>query len=590
GVGDEEINISTDFYYEQTSAPSDTGGTIWFNTTNEQFYINENGSWVKPRTYNDIFSLPINLNYDEGRNAPFFKKTTTANCTETFVSNTDLYSDYYEYKRRWTGTGIGSCFIYQTHFDIMTTGNTIFSWGFWVKDSDILDVMTTSKNFEYWLYHGGILANPSYKIKTIIEGDVGTRLSGTDTSTNLTSCKWESYSIDRKSGYTYIVNNIYDMVWNPSFTISNLYFYIIFNDFDELLNGKTIDTIGHTILIDEKISKPYVYPDINGKQQYPFNIEDNYNKIVDLDTRVSVLEAGIDTGTTSDTFVRLDLPYLYVRTHLNDTQDLLQVFNVNLTSGNSQVNFNAEYIFPSGTSYTTATMTNSANLVKSSGDDACPSNYNSTYIGANHGPSKGITVTSHTHGKDDTDVGSVYRDVDLVEWTILKIVDADTLVVISENIGASSEIWNYDTSINGDLTNYIGGTHTGDITVDSQVFGLQLKPIIKNHTIKYLIDGKTDIYGIEGDYYCDYINIVEEYDICNIESSVEYVRNNPGVAQELINGDAQVHQQVMYKIKNNGCDIYTSWTTKQSINVGYFGFIQSSNVNTTLYDSYLMVP
>lgn len=306
-------------------------------------------------------------------------------------------------------------------------------------------------------------------------------------------------------------------------------------------------------------------------------IEDNFKEI---DRNIVIIKSGND---------------VYLRTVYDTTRDLVQVLNVYDTAiigDNNPMNFSNTYLIPNtnlNTNYTT--MIASGVSVHGMGDDACPMNYNGSYIGANHGCSDLQVVTVASHDKTVEDVGSEWIDGDSRKWYLLRIVDTTHLWFLSENIGAG-DIWDFDTTINGNLTHSADATHTASITVSSYTSS-QLEPSIKNQSKRLFLDDEVEVLT-DGVYYSKNVKIEEYYEIVDPSSALDYVISQVGsaVQPDLNNGVPNISLDISYIFNRwGGCVLHYNFRVNKEIDVTYISGLQSAVLTKGSYaKNYVYVP
>lgn len=269
------------------------------------------------------------------------------------------------------------------------------------------------------------------------------------------------------------------------------------------------------------------------------------------------------------TTVLLEGDYIYVRTSYNETQDLVR-YAYRLTGTTFPIDFsNVEII--ADTTANTAVDYIAGETVVAASDDAAPLHINGTYIGGNHACSDVRVVTATAHGKTTADVGSKWVDGAARYYFIVKIVNANSLWFMSEDL-TSGDIWSHNTDITGNLTHVSGATNTGTITVGSYTGG-QLSPAIKNRTLTVLLNGKDVV--TTGLHTCNFVDIVENYDIIDPSSTVLYLSTHIGET-DLTKGDTVVGNEIRYRFNDNGtCVIKHDWTAYKAVNLNYMGFTQA---------------
>jgi len=325
-----------------------------------------------------------------------------------------------------------------------------------------------------------------------------------------------------------------------------------------------------------EVKFPFVYPDSSGLQISPANIFSLNEKIVALEAQ---------NLNNSKMIVIKSSTALLIRTRYDSTRDLVQVVAPYYTIAwsNNPVDWGLHYLVPIETANTVSAIVSAGIAIHNCVESAAPMNYNSTYIGGNHGASIAIAITANDHGKTYEDVGSEWLDGSARKYYIVRIVDANNIWVLSENIGTSGTKWQFDISISGNtLTHSSHATHTGTITIGFKVEGIQFKPAIKNKSIKVYLDGVTEILPEEAEntvHACEFLSIIEYYEVCNPVSSLAYLIAHVGSATELpVNmGDAQttIGNHYIYT-PDNALVMYHNFVAKQDLNTVFFGFMQLS--------------
>lgn len=179
----------------------------------------------------------------------------------------------------------------------------------------------------------------------------------------------------------------------------------------------------------------------------------------------------------------------------------------------------------------------STKYIASEGDDSPPLNYNGTYIAGHHGAARVMRMSSPAHGRTVADVGFEWTNAS-VTWTMLRVVDANTLDFISANTTGDNALWGYVTTApTGTLTPLSG---TNPITIVGTPSVVQLIPAIRPVSKVLLADGQV-VTG--GSFTAQRFQIQEVYDVMNVESVANYVRGGrPWAAQPAFN-DASIQAQ-----------------------------------------------
>ncbi len=210
-------------------------------------------------------------------------------------------------------------------------------------------------------------------------------------------------------------------------------------------------------------------------------------------------------------------------------------------------------------------------------DEAVPASINGEFIGGNHGCSCAIEVYAPNHGKSFSDIGLVWIDEDDVSFTLLRIIDDDYLLFVSENKGNSIENYSFVKKVCGKLTFAKKGTIGNSIYPKEQKL-VEIRPVIrykKKEVLAY-------INGVErkfhGEIDCDYVELHEEYEIINPATIAPQLRkfrpkdgfkNQPNLA---CFGDGMLSCCLTYRIDNDGT-IYTIFDYKKLSNIKFENFM-----------------
>lgn len=195
-------------------------------------------------------------------------------------------------------------------------------------------------------------------------------------------------------------------------------------------------------------------------------------------------------------------------TKFDDENDIQHVFT-SVVAVNGQFDFESSNLIPHDKSKSKIHLLDSS--------DSVPAlNVCGYWIGANHGHPCCVDVYSPNHNKTLKDVGAVYVDDNGTKFTILKIHNVDCLQVVSENIGKSELDYAFKRRIDGNLRYLSNGNDESDIKVVDQNDFVFLLRAIKMHyhdVIAYTNGVAKRI--VSGSHSCDYIELVESYDIIN---------------------------------------------------------------------------
>lgn len=299
---------------------------------------------------------------------------------------------------------------------------------------------------------------------------------------------------------------------------------------------------------------------------------------------------------------------VYLRTNFNEGNVLLQsleVFNQPNVIGNNPFDFISTFIVPqSGSQFSIHGMN----------DDACPRRYNGVILGGNHGLSA-IRIKSSNHGLGQEYIGTKWKinpDATTYNYNfyIIRVVDDgnsetgnDYIWLLSQNIGTDENKWKFSyptlTSthelVYDDLINHSELDPGVTIGIESAT-NQSLFPVIKNRNVSLNINGvkytTAPINDVNQTVYRE-VSIVEEYDIINPVSSLQYYIENVGT-QELFNiGESQIRIKNTFIFdKWGGCTVEASSENLSPIIENGWGVIQSSSLynNGSFDNQYYYMP
>lgn len=211
--------------------------------------------------------------------------------------------------------------------------------------------------------------------------------------------------------------------------------------------------------------------------------------------------------------------------------------------------------------------------IKHSGDDACPWNFNSTYIGANHGDSNCYAIIcKQPHGLTAKDCGTTWHDSKGEAFHIVKIENKNTFWVLSSNKGKGKGPWKFIKPTGTQLKNDAGRT-ISDYTVQYR----QLYSPVRILSRVFKADGK--VLPDKCQVKCKVFTVEETYDIVATDAILAHVLKNKGKqvsfnAPEL---ERVLTQKIVYSFyPNNSCIVTHNTEFFRDVHLGYMGFLQSS--------------
>jgi len=217
---------------------------------------------------------------------------------------------------------------------------------------------------------------------------------------------------------------------------------------------------------------------------------------------------------------------LYLRTRFSDTHDLV----TELISGlNKQVEFGSSRRIPAGIGVTSDAMLG-GERVYAAVDEAAPVMVTYGNIAGNHGLLTALTITVPDHGFTAADTGKTELKAGARIYYILKVVDKNTLLVMSENIGING-IGYFDRSSMKDSFSCNGKEYKV-----TKIIHTQLYPNSRIKKQNWLLDGKP---LPEGEFIlrgkklsCD-----ELYEVVSPAGLMDKVLKNPGKEFEWTSAD-----------------------------------------------------
>lgn len=208
----------------------------------------------------------------------------------------------------------------------------------------------------------------------------------------------------------------------------------------------------------------------------------------------------------------------------------------------------------------TATNTN--------GDDVAPMHVQNTTIGANHAQPCRIG-TINAHGKDNTAIGTEWTHTNGIKFYIMRIVDGNNIVFLSENTG-TPENQTFVNLSTGTLTN---GSQT--MTV-SAVASTQLYESVFNVKQKVLQNGVTEITEAQT-FGCDFVDVVEEYDIVNTAEVLNNIIARAGqTGNPVYTSNPMIHVENIYRfLPNLSVVVTTNVIANQTVKMDDIMFSQA---------------
>lgn len=296
--------------------------------------------------------------------------------------------------------------------------------------------------------------------------------------------------------------------------------------------------------------------------------------------------------------VILDGTDAYIRTKFSDTLDQVQQvrYNSNDPWKNNVINpWSIRNISASTAKDATVSAFSIAQIIATQGDDATPLNYNSTYIGANHGAFIVHQVVKSGHGKTYSDVGSKWTD-GTRNYTLIRILDVNTLWFVSDNTGTDGAWVFFATKLAAGttFTHVSGATNTAAIDAITSDTITQLLKALNNHSKKIIANGFMEL-STPGIYEVEYLELIDSYDIMNVPAILAYLQARVGTTTEqkfdvdTIASDIRVSVTYSYAL-NGSITGLTQAQVKKSVKWGWIGLMQALPLNYGGKNLLLYVP
>lgn len=227
--------------------------------------------------------------------------------------------------------------------------------------------------------------------------------------------------------------------------------------------------------------------------------------------------------------------------------------------------------------------TGASNPLATQSDEAPPLKYNGTWIGGNHGAAIVKQCVSTAHGKTDADIGSLWDGPYTRNYIIARIIDANTLWMLSEKSSGSENSANYWGHEVTTITSYswphvADAANTASFTASTSTT-VQLTPAFNNRSLRYFVDD-AEIQPVDGVYRCARFYVREQYGIVNPTALFTWLRANVGrLSSDWIPPDgleADVTVQNTWAFGENGaCVNDQDVTFHNPVTLDYIGGVQA---------------
>lgn len=192
-------------------------------------------------------------------------------------------------------------------------------------------------------------------------------------------------------------------------------------------------------------------------------------------------------------------------------------------------------------------------------------------------------VTETGHGKTADDLGSLWADVYGKRFYLLKVIDSDRLLFISENT-YTYDVWVFNTAMDDALTHVSGAINTSAIDITS-VASVQLRPSLRKNYLTLEVHGKE--IDADGTYYGNSLNIAEQYEITDPTEIKDTV---PGVLT-YITPTKVVTNTINYRFFDRGvCRIDSTVVLHKAVNLDFICFVMSAIIKDIDDSIHLYLP
>lgn len=395
------------------------------------------------------------------------------------------------------------------------------------------------------------------------------------------------YFAEKQDDFVKLVQE-FEITWKDTFTGLTIPYFFIFNGVSSKLRDNPLSIYNLTILFGSINNGVLIYGDPDdGYIANPNNLSSLQHQINSTNQELSEIWDAI-SGNSENCRVQVIDEELYFASPFSSTQELVRMINIKRDGGftsNPNVNLVGTYLTSKGGAL------NSGTFVKGSGDDICPARLGG-YIGGNHGLNGAArTLTLSNHGKTYADIGSRWRDSNLRLFTILRIVDENTLWICSDNVYTDEYISNYVSPV-GTLSYFENGTNTVSMTGFTTTIIENLYNTIIENKRKVIVDGQTELdVSNSAIVSCSHIDIVEDYDVLHLPSVLSALTANrpssgytENVVLNSVGGEKQFNHNITYRLLANGTTlVFHNFITYLKLRFHSHGFIQSSPIPGKLY-------
>lgn len=232
--------------------------------------------------------------------------------------------------------------------------------------------------------------------------------------------------------------------------------------------------------------------------------------------------------------------YILFRTEYDDKHDLIQIFK-GLGSESIYYNSPIDFLLCGLMEKNEKDCFRPSKIISFMTDEAAPCRINNRWTGADHAFEFGIKIKIKNHGLNYSFLATDFYDEDGISYTLLYILDKDSFILISQNLGENDCNYKYNRTVKGNLVSKLNGA---TFCPEAQFFA----SIKSNRTIYKGVSTERE----------DYAELYDEYDIVNLPSAVRQFKEqrptkgyakNCGITDF---GDVMIKMKLTYRITADG--------------------------------------
>lgn len=370
---------------------------------------------------------------------------------------------------------------------------------------------------------------------------------------------------------TYSVSQYFNLKSGQQITISKLRNYCFVDDETNTVTFDATTRYNYTFSApkDGKFRFTIYTVDIDTTQVEEGNISTNYEPYyLKLSNDITLNEVNIDS--TSNYILTKSENNIDIITSLNGKN--LEVKTTKNGSKNNSLNFDR-------TLY-------DGKLVHALSDDITPVRTFTT-VGANHGYTSIIDLPNSN--KTTADLGSTWTD-GTTNYVLLRIVGGRLILGCPYTI-TSGYVTASTVQPKANLTHVSNATNTSDISISGAKTGSQLYPSTGKIKITYLAD--KNIVDQDGTYKCNTVTIIENYEILDYKSIIDFATSHIGQdyadSRDEIQGVLSMSNT--FNFNDNGrCTTSHAIRALQKVLMGMSGVLQSVGLEHPTYTVKRYIP